>query len=74
MIDPTTNELIKNAVDVFFVNNIGHSWISSIELFSNDKNVIDQSTQSYDYKSFIETSLSFLKHKQEFNFWVAIGE
>ena len=68
LIDPTTNELIKNAVDVSFVNNIGHSWISSIELFLNDKNVIDQSTQSYAYKSFIENCLSFSKHKQESDF------
>ena len=37
LIDPTTNDLIKDAVDVSFVNNIGHSWISSIELFFNDK-------------------------------------
>ena len=68
LIDPTTNELIKNAVDVSFVNNIGHSWISSIELFLNDKNVIDQSTQSYAYKSFTENCLSFSKHKQESDF------
>ena len=40
LIDPTTNDLIKDAVDVSFVNNIGHSWISSIELFCNDENVI----------------------------------
>ena len=68
LIDPTTNDLIKDAVDVSFVNNIGHSWISSIELFFNDKNVIDQSTQSYAYKSFIENCLSYSKHKQESDF------
>ena len=42
LVDPTSGELIDKAIDVSFVNNIGHSWISSIELFFNDKNVIDQ--------------------------------
>ena len=32
LIDPTSGELIDKTVDVSFVNNIGHSWISSIEL------------------------------------------
>ena len=68
LIDPTTGELIEETVDVSFVNNIGHSWISSIELFFNDKNVIDQSTQSYAYKSFIENCLSYSNHKKESDF------
>jgi hypothetical protein len=38
-VDPITGNLIDEAVDVSFVNNIGHSWISSLELFMNDKNV-----------------------------------
>ena len=68
LVDPVSGELITNGVDVSFVNNIGHSWISSIELFFNDKNVIDQSTQSYAYKSFIENCLSYSNHKKEFDF------
>ena len=68
LIDPTTGELIEETPDVSFVNNIGHSWISSIELFFNDKNVIDQSTQSYAYKSFIENCLSYSNHKKESDF------
>ena len=43
-LDPSTGEPISAETDVSFVNNIGHSWISSIEIFFNDKNVIDQST------------------------------
>ena len=68
LLDPASGELIEEAVDVSFVNNIGHSWISSIELFFNDKNVIDQSTQSYAYKSFIENCLSYSNHKKESDF------
>ena len=68
LINPTTGELIDETADVSFVNNIGHSWISSIELFFNDKNVIDQSTQSYAYKSFIENCLSYSNHKKESDF------
>ena len=68
LVDPTSGELIDKTVDVSFVNNIGHSWISSIELFFNDKNVIDQSTQSYAYKSFIENCLSYSNHKKETDF------
>ena len=68
LLDPTSGELIEEVVDVSFVNNIGHSWISSIELFFNDKNVIDQSTQSYAYKSFIENCLSYSNHKKESDF------
>ena len=68
LVDPNSGELIDNNVDVSFVNNIGHSWISSIELFFNDKNVIDQSTQSYAYKSFIENCLSYSHHKKESDF------
>ena len=68
LVDATSGELIDKTVDVSFVNNIGHSWISSIELFFNDKNVIDQSTQSYAYKSFIENCLSYSNHKKETDF------
>ena len=68
LVDPTSGELINANADVSFVNNIGHSWISSIELFFNDKNVIDQSTQSYAYKSFIENCLSYSNHKKESDF------
>ena len=68
LIDPSTGNLIDAETDVSFVNNIGHSWISSIELFLNDKNVIDQSTQSYAYKSFIENCLSYSNHKKESDF------
>ena len=53
LLDPTSGELISAETDVSFVNNIGNNWISSIELFFNDKNVIDQSTQIYPYKSFM---------------------
>ena len=61
--------MFEETADVSFVNNIGHSWISSIELFFNDKNVIDQSTQSYAYKSFIEKLFSLtLNHKKESDF------
>ena len=68
LVGPVSGELIANNTDVSFVNNIGHSWISSIELFFNDKNVIDQSTQSYAYKSFIENCLSYSNHKKESDF------
>ena len=68
LLDPSSGELISSETDVSFVNNIGHSWISSIELFFNDKNVIDQSTQSYAYKSFIENCLSYSNHKKESDF------
>ena len=68
LVDPASGDLIDNTVDVSFVNNIGHSWISSIELFFNDKNVIDQSTQSYAYKSFIENCLSYSNQKKETDF------
>ena len=34
----------------------------------NDKNVIDQSTQSYAYKAFIEISLSYSNTKKETDF------
>ena len=68
LLDPSSGELISGETDVSFVNNIGHSWISSIELFFNDKNVIDQSTQSYAYKSFIENCLSYSNHKKESDF------
>ena len=33
LVDSVTGKLITDAVDVSFVNNIGHSWISSIEVF-----------------------------------------
>ena len=63
--DPISGNLITDGDDVSFVNYLGHSWISSIELFFNDKNVIDQSTQSYAYKPFIENCLSYSNHKKE---------
>ena len=69
LIGPTTGNLIDERIDVSFVNNIGHSWISSVELFLNNKNVIDQSTQSYVYKSFIEKCLSNSNHKKESDFY-----
>ena len=68
LLDPSCGELISSETDVSFVNNFGHSWISSIELFFNDKNVIDQSTQSYAYRSFIENCLSYSNHKKETDF------
>ena len=37
LVDPTAGELIGETVDVSFVNNIGHSWISSIEFFFKQK-------------------------------------
>ena len=68
LVDPISGNLIDDTVDVSFVNNLGHSWISSIECFFNDKNVIDQSTQSYAYKSFIENYLSYSKDKKNVDF------
>ena len=68
-----TDELILDNIDVSFVNNIGHSWISSIEVFYNDKNDVDQSTQSYAYKSFIENCLSFSEAKNQLIFLEHIG-
>ena len=65
LVDPVSGELIANDTDVSFVNNIGHSWISSIELFFNDKNLNDQSTQSYAYRSFIKNYLSYSNHEKE---------
>ena len=73
LLDPSSGELISGETDVSFVNNIGHSWISSIELFFNDKNVIDQSTQSYAYKSFIEIFYHISNHKKETDFPSVIG-
>ena len=63
-----TDELILENIDVFLVNHIGHSWISSIEVFYNDKNVVDHSTQNYAYKSFVENCLSFSKAKKNIEF------
>mgnify|MGYP007092506502 CR=1 FL=1 len=36
LVDPVSGELIEDSVDVSFVNNIAHSWVSSIELFFNE--------------------------------------
>ena len=72
LVDPISGELINENVDVSFVNNIGHSWLSSIELFLNDKNVVDQSTQSYAYKSFIENCLSYSNHKKYRFCWILL--
>lgn len=59
LVDPANDNLIDAKVDVSFVNDLGHSWISSIELYFNDRLVIDQSSQSYAYKSFIENCLPY---------------
>ena len=54
LVDAVTGALIEKATDVSFVNNLGHSWISQIEVYLNDKQVVDLSTPSYAYKAFIE--------------------
>ena len=68
LVDPTSGNLVDGNVDVSFVNNIGHSWISSLELFMNDRSVIDMSSQTYAYKSFIENCLSYSNSKKESDF------
>lgn len=65
LVDSVSDSLIEKDVDVSFVNNNGRSWILSIESIMNDKNVIDQSTQSYAYTAFIENSLSYSKTKKK---------
>ena len=65
MLDPDTNNHIEDAVDVSFVNNLGHSWTQHVELHLNDKKIIDLSTPLYAYKVFIEKYLSYSKVKKE---------
>ena len=65
MLDPDSNNPIEKAADVSFVNNLGHSWIQQVELYLNDKQIIDLSTPSYAYKAFIENFLSYSKVKKE---------
>ena len=67
LLDPTTNELIEDTTDVSFINNLGHSWIQQIEVYLNDKQVVDLSTPSYAYKAFIENFLSFSKDKKKYD-------
>ena len=67
MFDPATNQPIKNNVDVSFINNLGHSWIQQIEVYLNDKQVVDLSTPSYAYKALIENLLSYSKHKKKYD-------
>ena len=43
-----------------------YSWISQIEVYLNDKQVVDLSTPSYAYKAFIENFLSFSLESLEF--------
>jgi hypothetical protein len=68
LVDYNSGELIKKEDNVSFVNNIGHSWISSVEVFLNDRSCFDQSTQTYAYKSFIEHCLSFSPNKKNTDF------
>ena len=68
LLDPTTNELIEDTTDVSFINNLGHSWIQQIEVYLNDKQVVDLSTPSYAYKAFIENFLSFSNDKKKYDF------
>ena len=49
------------------MNNLGHSWISQIEVYLNDKQVVDLSTPSYAYKAFIENFLSFSQDKKKYD-------
>ena len=65
MLGPDTNNPIEKAVDVSFVNNLGHSWIEQVELYLNDNQIIDLSTPSYAYKPFIDNFLSYSKVKKE---------
>ena len=67
LVDAVTGALIEKATDVSFVNNLGHSWISQIEVYLNDKQVVDLSTPSYAYKAFIENFLSFSQDKKKYN-------
>ena len=46
LVDASTGEPIEKATDVSFVNNLGHSWIQQIEVYLNDKQIVDLSTPS----------------------------
>ena len=67
LVDASTGEPIEEATDVSFVNNLGHSWIQQIEVYLNDKQIVDLSTPSYAYKAFIENYLSFSKDKKQYD-------
>ena len=71
LLDSNTNELIDNTTDVSFINNLGHSWIQQIEVYLNDKQVVDLSTPSYEYKAFIENFLSFSNDKKKYTFEIS---
>ena len=66
-VDTTSGAQIEKDVDVSFVNNLGHSWIQQIEVYLNDKQVVDFSSPSYAYKAFIETFLSFSSDKKKYD-------
>ena len=66
LIKPDGSQLEK-AAEVSFVNNLGHSWIPPIEVYLNDKQVVDLSTPSYAYKAFIENYLSYSADKKKFD-------
>ena len=68
LVDPTSGNEIDENVDVSFVNNLGHSWIHLVELYLNDKQIVDLSTPSYAYKAFIENFLSYSKDKKDYDF------
>ena len=74
LLDPTTGELIDETVGVSFVNTSVYSWTSSIELLFNDKNVIDQTTEGYEYKSFIEACLPYSNQKRSQIFSKLLGK
>ena len=67
LIDPSSGENIKKETDVAFINNLGHSWIQQIELYLNDKQIIDLSSPSYAYKAFIDNFLSYSRDKKKFD-------
>ena len=67
LVDPTSGAPIEKDIDVSFVNNLGHSWIQQIEVYLNDKQVVDLSSPSYAYKAFIETFLSFSSDKKKYD-------
>ena len=67
LVDPTTGNEIDENIDVSFVNNLAHSWIQQVELYLNDKQIVDLSTPSYAYKAFIENFLSYSKDKKDYD-------
>ena len=46
---------------------MGHSWIQQVELYLNDKQIVDLSTPSYAYKAFIENFLSYSRDKKDYD-------